>query len=154
MAERLPVREVVTTLDPLLTPFITPFVGVPTCPLRLLQPPPDAASCAPQQDVRCCPAGVSPIFPARAPNQTHTHTPHTHWCPASRADLPATCALTSAATPPSAGAEGIKAPINEKASEIQASLLRSFAYTAAGSLTLGFLLGRLLPRGGGDGKGR
>lgn len=26
VAERLPVREVVTTLDPLLTPFITPFV--------------------------------------------------------------------------------------------------------------------------------
>ncbi|KAL4425384.1 hypothetical protein ABPG75_009400 [Micractinium tetrahymenae] len=77
VADRLPVREVVATLDPLLTPFITPFV------------------------------------------------------------------------------EGIKAPINDKASEIQASVIKSFAYTAAGSLAVGFLLGRLLPRsGGGGGNGK
>jgi len=27
VADRLPVRELVTTLDPLLTPFLNPFVG-------------------------------------------------------------------------------------------------------------------------------
>ena len=58
-------------------------------------------------------------------------------------------------------AEGIKAPVNEKAAEIKTTIVSSFVVSSAACLVVGFLLGRYLPRGGGSsgdqggsGKGR
>lgn len=47
-------------------------------------------------------------------------------------------------------AEGVKQPIYERAAEIKSGVVTSIVATGAACLVAGFVLGRCLPRGGGD----
>ena len=134
VTDLLPVREVVETLDPLLVPFISPFVGESSSSLRL----------------RCRhrSAALAVLLPPPPPPWRRLWAAALKY-PSVHPPPPLTPLLPSPPSP-----EGLQVPINAKAQEVRTTVVQSFAATAAASLATGLLVGYLLGRAsGGGGRG-